>query len=130
MPPLPKHKCPYYNDDCPLCCPKVMPPLEQDNWIERFDESAMSKYYGACFECCDFEKMMSEIKNFIKSELSHQRKLIVEKLERSKKPKIQRPIPCPEGRIGCLVYHCEEIEPQENNIISDAIKLIEDHDKM
>jgi hypothetical protein len=27
---------------------------------EEFRESKMSKYYGACFECCDFEKIMNE----------------------------------------------------------------------
>lgn len=31
---------------------------------KRFRESVMAQYYGACFECCDFEKMTNEYIKF------------------------------------------------------------------
>lgn len=34
-------------------------------WSKEFADSVICKYYGACFECCDFEKMTNEIEAFI-----------------------------------------------------------------
>lgn len=43
---------------------------KEEELRKEFGESSMSKYYGACFECCDFEKMMGEIQDFWLSKLS------------------------------------------------------------
>lgn len=43
---------------------------EENNAMEeRFKNTIESKNWGACFECCDYENMMEETKDFIRNEI-------------------------------------------------------------
>ena len=53
---------------------------------KEWEESSMSKYYGACFECCDFEKMMNEIADWWLQKLADREKEIVEGLSKLVNP--------------------------------------------
>jgi len=39
------------------------------DWKEEFKKKIESKNWGACFECCDYENMMQDLKNFIQQAL-------------------------------------------------------------
>lgn len=54
-------------------------------WEKEFNESVMMKYYGACFECCDFEEMMGKIKDFIAQVRNQTLEESVQKLETRKR---------------------------------------------
>lgn len=42
-----------------------MKEAKQSWWEEEFDEKIAKKNWGACFECCDYEEMITDIKSFI-----------------------------------------------------------------
>ena len=40
-----------------------------DKSVEKFNDTLMVKYYGACFECCDFEEITNKYSEFLRQQL-------------------------------------------------------------
>ena len=74
------------------------------------------------------EPVMNLVKSFIHTlRIEDRTSLLAEVegiIETMKKPKKQIPIPCQDGLLGCAVYHCKEIEPEENKLLDEIIKKI------
>lgn len=47
------------------------------------------------------------------------------KLEEMKKKPTRHPVPCPEGIVGCAVYHCEERLSNEDKAFNNALSDIQ-----
>jgi hypothetical protein len=59
---------------------------EREQWERQFDKTAFAKSGGSCFECCDYEGMYRELKEFIGNLITETRKetiksVLPEKLE-------------------------------------------------
>ena len=39
--------------------------MTKDNWIKAFENTRLVKMGGMCFECCDYEDMVDDMKAFI-----------------------------------------------------------------
>jgi hypothetical protein len=73
----------YYNDGCG--CPEHnnMPDPTQTkdqtkDWEERFNQTILAKGAGWCFECCDYELILEDTKQFISTLLAEKDKEIEE----------------------------------------------------
>lgn len=90
-------------------------PLTPKSFSDRFDERFTLN--GEWFEDADVIVSPREVKSFFINEMEE----VVKLVEDLKKKPTSHPIPCPEGKIGCLVYHCETKYSPEDLVFNEAI---------
>jgi hypothetical protein len=98
---------------------------------KEFDELFKSRLYYIIRlykkgqETCE-KNLLEDILDWHTSQQHKLLQSIVEMIDAEKSPKITRPIPCPDNNFGCAVYHFEEIEPKENEVLEKfKSKLLE-----
>ncbi len=64
----------------------------------------------------------------LKSHLTHSSLALLQamkdKVEGMKKQPVQHQIPCPDGKFGCLVYHCEMRLTEEDEVFNSALSQL------
>ena len=94
--------------------------MNKEKWEERYNKTKFAKSGGACFECCEYEKMDTELRGFIQWEieqaLQQERERIIEELEsRIETPMFAETADLTEAKIR---------RDAKNELIEDIIKTL------
>lgn len=91
--------------------------------MNRFTPEALREEFKKFCDVSGLNPLRSECIDWWLSQFTAFKERIRAEVEGMKKEPQQVPIPCPEGKIGCAVYHCKTIEPPENKILEDINNL-------